>query len=150
MTKFKNALLMRELKAGTISKGRLYQLTGLKLEPKKVDLNNRNKMSFILYTASGLSILPWIFLSRFWSAPIWTKALLLAALLLFEAATVLLDQKNLESWVKYRSEKSEAYQYYSKYEQYWSVQISLWSKNKLYVFYMHAVCFFFVYVRNLM
>lgn len=118
MTRFKRELLTREIKAGSISMGRLYQLTGLKLEPKKVELNTRNKVSIILYLISCLSVSPWLVLSEFWSAPTWAEILAVVGMILLIAISILLDQKNLESWAEYISEKSDVDEYYSKYEQY--------------------------------
>ena len=118
MTKFKHALLKHELKAGTISKGRLYQLTGLKLEPEAVALNFRNKVSFILYLVSCLAVCPWLILNRFWSAPTWVNVAAVTGFVLFIVATVVLDQRNLEAWSDYIVEIRKSDNYYSKYEQY--------------------------------
>lgn len=118
MTKFKNALLRHELKAGKISKGRLYQLTGLKLEPETVALNFRNKVSFVLYLISAISICPWLVLSRFWEAQTWANVAAIAAVMVFAIATIILDQANLEAWSDYVVEIRKSDKYYSRYEQY--------------------------------
>ena len=118
MTKFKHALLRHEIKNGSISKGRLYQLTGLKLEPESIVLNFRNKVSFILYLVSCLAVCPWLVLSRFWSGPTWVNVLAVVGFISFIAATIVLDQANLEAWSDYIVEIRKSDQYYSKYEQY--------------------------------
>lgn len=118
MTKFKHALLKHELKAGNISKGRLYQLTGLKLEPEAVALNCRNKVSFILYLISAISVCPWLILSRFWEAQTWANVAAIAGVAIFSIATIVLDQANLEAWSDYIVEIRKSDKYYSRYEQY--------------------------------
>lgn len=118
ITRFKHALLKHELKAGKISKGRLYQLTGLKLEPEAVALNFRNKVSFILYLMSCLAVCPWLILNRFWSAPTWTNVVAIVGFVSFVVATIILDQRNLEAWSDYVVEIRKSDKYYSKYEQY--------------------------------
>ena len=118
MTKFKHALLKHELKAGKISKGRLYQLTGLKLEPETVVLNCRNKVSFILYIISAISVCPWLVLNRFWEAHTWVNIIAITGVAIFSIATIVLDQANLEAWSDYIVTIRKSDKYYSKYEQY--------------------------------
>lgn len=118
VTRFKHALLKHELKAGKISKGRLYQLTGLKIEPEEVTLNSRNKVSFVLYIISAISICPWLVLSRFWEAQTWVNIIAISGVAIFSIATIILDQANLEAWSDYIVEIRKSDKYYSRYEQY--------------------------------